>query len=65
MVALRPQFRQMHCGQAMVIIDMTQVKYRYLQGRDTQLLRDRQAGKTVNTGISGGLELLTDKTYLH
>jgi len=68
MVALHPQFRQMPTmSEAMVIIDMTQVKYRYLQGRDTQLLRDRQSpGRDAvqHEYLSDcGLELLTDKTH--
>ena len=70
LVHLHPQFRQipsMH--QAMVIIDMTQVKYRYLQGRDTQLLRDRQSpgrDSVQHEFLSDcGLELLTDKTHTY
>jgi hypothetical protein len=70
LVHLHPQFRQIPSMQnAMVIIDMTQVKYRYLQGRDTQLLRDRQSpgrDSVQHEFLSDcGLELLTDKTHTY
>lgn len=68
MVHLHPQFRQVPgMDSAMVIIDMPYVKYRYLEGRDTSLLRDRQGN-----GVDGvvheymtdcGLELLQDQVH--
>jgi hypothetical protein len=70
MVHLHPQFRQVpNMDSAMVIIDMPHVKYRYLEGRDTQLLRDRQGN-----GVDGviheylsdcGLELTQDKVHTY
>lgn len=68
MVHLHPQFRQVPgMSTAMVIIDMAHIKYRYLQNRDTDLLRDRQGN-----GVDGvvheyltdcGLELTQDKVH--
>ncbi len=68
LVHLHPQFRQIpSMAEAMVIIDMSQVKYRYLQGRDTQLLRDRQGpgvDATTSEFLSDcGLELMQDKVH--
>ena len=68
LVHLHPQFRQIpSMAEAMVIIDMSQVKYRYLQGRDTQLLRDRQSpgvDATTSEFLSDcGLELMQDKVH--
>lgn len=70
MVHLHPQFRQVpNMDSAMVIIDMPHVKYRYLDGRDTSLLRDRQGN-----GVDGviheylsdcGLELTQDKVHTY
>ena len=70
MVHLHPQFRQVPgMDSAMVIIDMPHVKYRYLEGRDTQLLRDRQGN-----GVDGviheylsdcGLDLTQDKVHTY
>lgn len=43
LVYLHPMFRQVaSMSQSMVILDMPQVKYRYMDGRDTQLQRDIQ-----------------------
>lgn len=70
MVHLHPQFRQVPTmDSAMVIIDMPHVKYRYLDGRDTQLLRDRQ-GNGVDGAIHEylsdcGLELTQDKVHTY
>ena len=68
LVHLHPQFRQIpSMAEAMVIIVMSQVKYRYLQGRDTQLLRDRQSpgvDATTSEFLSDcGLELMQDKVH--
>ena len=68
LVHLHPQFRQIPTmNQGMVIIDMSQIKYRYLQGRDTQLLRDRQSpGRDAvqHEFLSEcGLELMQDKVH--
>jgi hypothetical protein len=70
MVHLHPQFRQVpSMDSAMVIVDMPHVKYRYLEGRDTQLLRDRQGN-----GVDGviheylsdcALELTQDKVHTY
>jgi len=70
MVHLHPQFRQVPgMDSAMVIIDMPYVKYRYLEGRDTQLLRDRQ-GNGVDGCIheyltDAGLELTQGKVHTY
>lgn len=68
MVHLHPQFRQLpHMKSAMVIVDFPYLVYRYLKGRDTSLLENRQ-----NNGTDGvkheyltecGLELLQDKVH--
>lgn len=43
LVYMHPMFRQVpNMDQTMVVLDMPNLKYRYLQGRDTQLLRDIQ-----------------------
>ncbi len=70
MVHLHPQFRQVpNMDSAMVIVDMPYVKYRYLEGRDTQLLRDRQ-GNGVDGVIheyltDAGLELTQGKVHTY
>jgi hypothetical protein len=44
MVHLHPQFRQLtEMANAMVIVDFPYLKYRYLEGRDTQLIENLQA----------------------
>ena len=68
MVHLHPQFRQVPgMENAAVIIDFPYVSYRYLEGRDTQLLRDRQAPDADQVKheylTECGLELLQDKTH--
>lgn len=43
LVYMHPMFRQVPgMDQEMVVLDMNELKYRYLQGRDTQLIRDIQ-----------------------
>lgn len=43
LVYMHPMFRQIPgMDQEMVILDMAELKYRYMQGRDTQLIRDIQ-----------------------
>ena len=70
MVHLHPQFRQVPgMENAAVIIDFPHLKYRYMEGRDTQLLRDRQgndADQVKHEYLSEcGLELLQDKTHTY
>ena len=43
LVYMHPMFRQTGMDQEMIILDMGELKFRYLQGRDTQLIRDIQA----------------------
>ena len=40
---MHPMFRQTGMDQEMIILDMSELKFRYLQGRDTQLIWDIQA----------------------
>tara|TARA_B100000768_G_scaffold98933_1_gene92208 strand:- start:10438 stop:11604 length:1167 start_codon:yes stop_codon:yes gene_type:complete len=68
MVHLHPQFRQVPgMDNAAIIVDFPHLKYRYLEGRDTQLLRDRQAPDADQVKheylTEAGLELLQDKTH--
>jgi len=43
LVYMHPMFRQIPgMDQEMIVLDMNELKYRYLQGRDTQLVRDIQ-----------------------
>ena len=70
MVHLHPQFRQIpNMANAMVIIDFPYLVYRYLEGRDTQLLENRQATDADSTKheylTECGLELLQDKTHAY
>ena len=68
MVHLHPQFRQIPgMDTAMVVVDFPYLVYRYLEGRDTQLLEDRQS-PGADTRISEyltecGLELTQDKVH--
>jgi len=68
MVHLHPQFRQIPgMDTAMVVVDFPYLVYRYLEGRDTQLLEDRQSPGS-DTRISeylteAGLELTQDKVH--
>jgi hypothetical protein len=68
MVHLHPQFRQVPgMESSAVIIDFPHLKYRYLEGRDTSLLRDRQANGADQAAheylTECGLEMLQDKTH--
>ena len=70
MVHLHPQFRQLpHMKTAMVIIDFPYLVYRYLEGRDTQLLEKRQAVDADSVKheylTECGLELLQDKVHAY
>lgn len=68
LVYMHPMFRQIpNMEQTMVVLDMPNLKYRYLQGRDTQLLREIQ-----NNDFDGmkhmymtecGLEMLQAKPH--
>ena len=68
MVHLHPQFRQIPgMDTTMVVVDFPYLVYRYLEGRDTQLLEDRQS-PGADTRISEyltecGLELTQDKVH--
>jgi len=68
MVHLHPQFRQIPgMDTAMVIVDFPYLSYRYLEGRDTQLLEDRQ-NPGADTEVSEyltecGLELMQDSVH--
>jgi hypothetical protein len=68
MVHLHPQFRQVPgMREAMVIIDFPYLTYRYLEGRDTQLLENRQNNDEDAVKheylTECGLELLQDKVH--
>lgn len=70
MVHLHPQFRQVPgMANAMVILDFPYLTYRYLQGRDTSLLRDRQGNGEDSTKheylTECGLELIQDKVHAY
>ena len=70
MVHLHPQFRQIPgMDDAMIIIDFPHLKYRYLDGRDTQLLRDRQAPDADEVKheylTECGLEMTQSKTHTY
>ena len=68
MVHLHPQFRQIPgMDTAMIVVDFPYLVYRFLEGRDTQLLEDRQS-PGADTRISEyltecGLELTQDKVH--
>ena len=68
LVHLHPQFRQIpNMHNAMVLLDFPHLKYRYMEGRDTQLLKDRQGpssdSKQHEYLTECGLELLQDRTH--
>lgn len=68
MVYLHPQFRQIPAmGNAMVIVDFPFLRYRYLEGRDTELLENRQApdadGVLHEYRTECGMELLQDRVH--
>lgn len=70
LVHLHPQFRQVPgMKSAMVIIDFPYLVYRYLEGRDTQLLENRQgngADSVVHEYLTEcGLELTQDKVHAY
>ena len=70
LVHLHPQFRQVPgMKTAMVIVDFPYLNYRYLEGRDTQLLENRQAPDADSVKheylTECGLELLQDKTHAY
>ena len=68
MVHLHPQFRQVPgMKSAMVIVDFPYLNYRYLEGRDTALLENRQSPDADSQKheylTECGLELLQDKVH--
>ena len=70
MVHLHPQFRQIpNMKNAMIIVDFPYLVYRHLEGRDTQLLENRQAADADSVKheylTECGLELLQDKTHAY
>ena len=70
MVQLHPQFRQIPgMKNAMVIVDFPYLSYRYLEGRDTQLLENRQApdldAQLHEYLTECGLELIQDKVHAY
>ena len=70
LVHLHPQFRQVPgMKSAMVIVDFPYLNYRYLEGRDTQLLENRQAPDADSVKheylTECGLELLQDKVHAY
>lgn len=70
LVHLHPQFRQVPgMDDAMIILDFPYIKYRFLEGRDTQLLRDRQAPDLDAVKheylTECGLELTEDKVHTY
>ena len=70
MVHLHPQFRQIpSMGSAALILDFPYLKYRFLEGRDTSLLRDRQSNdedaRKHEYLTECGLELLQDKVHTY
>jgi hypothetical protein len=70
MVHLHPQFRQIpNMKNSMVIVDFPYLSYRYLEGRDTQLLENRQANDADSQKheylSECGLELIQDKTHAY
>ena len=70
MVHLHPQFRQVPgMENAAVIIDFPYLKYRYMPGRDTALLRDRQSADEDAVKheylTECGLEMMQDKVHTY
>ena len=70
MVNLHPMFRQLdHMKNAMVIVDFPYMSYRCLEGRDTQLLENRQSPDADSVKheylTECGLELLQDKVHAY
>jgi len=70
MVHLHPQFRQVPgMKSAMIIVDFPYLNYRYLEGRDTALLENRQSPDADSQKheylTECGLELLQDKVHTY
>jgi hypothetical protein len=70
MVHVHPQFRQVPgMENAAVIIDFPYLKYRYMEGRDTALLRDRQSADEDAVKheylTECGLEMMQDKVHTY
>ena len=70
MIHLHPQFRQVpNMKNAMIIVDFPYLTYRYLDGRDTQLLENRQSPDADSVKheylTECGLELLQDKVHAY
>lgn len=70
LVHLHPQFRQIpNMKSAMIIVDFPYLVYRYLEGRDTQLLENRQGPGDDSVKheylTECGLELLQDKVHAY
>lgn len=70
LVHLHPQFRQIpSMSSAMVIVDFPYLRYRYLEGRDTTLLQNRQANGEDQVKheylTECGLEMLQDKVHTY
>jgi hypothetical protein len=70
MVHLHPQFRQVPgMKDSMIVVDFPYLSYRYLEGRDTQLLENRQSPDADSVKheylTECGLELLQDKVHAH
>lgn len=68
MVHLHPQFRQVPgMKNAMIVVDFPYMSYRYLEGRDTQLLENRQSPDADSVKheylTECGLELIQDKVH--
>lgn len=70
LVHLHPQFRQIPgMKSAMIIVDFPYLNYRYLEGRDTSLLENRQANGADSVTheylTECGLELTQDKVHAY
>ena len=70
LVHLHPQFRQLsHMRDSMLVVDFPDLEYRYLEGRDTQLLENRQNNDedlVKHEYLSEcGLELKQDLTHAY
>lgn len=70
LIHLHPQFRQVPgMDNAMVVVDFPNVRYRYLDGRDTELLENRQGnnqdGVLHEYRTECGLELTQDKVHAY
>jgi len=68
LVYMHPMFRQVPTmDKEMIILDMSEIKYRCMQGRDTQLIRDIQApdfdGVKYMYMTDCGLEMLQSKVH--